>query len=422
MSGTLRARRLPVAVLATVACGLALPQGAAAHGLVGRADLPVPQWLFAYAATLVLVISFVALAVLWPSPKLQRDRWRPLGSRLALVLAAPPLEHAAQAVGALLLALVVWAGLSGTQDVTYNLTPTFVYVIFWLGLVPASVLLGDVFRALNPWRAIGRAYGWLIGRVAGGRLIPIRPYPERLGYWPAALTIVCFATLELVAAGGDSPRNLAIATLIYSVLTLLAMAVFGVDVWLDRGEGFSVYFNLFARISPFERRDGRLGLRPPLAGLPRLAARPGLVALLGVMIGTVSFDGATAGALWQEVVPPLRDAFESLGLPTRRAFELTFGLGMAAAIAGAVGFYRLGIAGARSAGGELGAARLAGAFAHSLVPIALAYVAAHYLSLLAFQGQAIVFLASDPLGRGWDLFGTASSGIDYAILSATAIW
>ena len=61
-------------------------------------------------------------------------------------------------------------------------------------------------------------------------------------------------------------------------------------------------------------------------------------------------------------------------------------------------------------------------FVHTLVPIAAVYVLAHYFSLLAYNGQAIAYLASDPLGKGWDLFGTADKAIDYGVIGATAIW
>jgi hypothetical protein len=166
--------------------------------------------------------------------------------------------------------VVVYAGLRGAQSPTANFAPTFIYVIFWLGLVPASILLGDVFKAFNPWRAIGRAVGGLAGMAARGDLpAPLR-YPERLGHWPAAAGIFLFAVMELVAANGDRPENLAVATLVYSALTFVAMALYGVETWISRGEAFSVYFNLFSRISPIETRARVVGLRRPLSGLPAL--------------------------------------------------------------------------------------------------------------------------------------------------------
>ena len=86
------------------------------------------------------------------------------------------------------------------------------------------------------------------------------------------------------------------------------------------------------------------------------------------------------------------------------------------------GFYRLGIDGARTVGGDLGAPELRRAFVHSLVPIALVYVIAHYLTFLLFEGQATFYLASDPFGEGWDIFGTADRAIDYTYLSQNGAW
>jgi hypothetical protein len=393
-----------------------------AHGLVGRADLPIPEWLFGWAAAMVLVVSFVALAVLWPDPRLQQEGWRPLPRGIGRLLASRPVEVACGAIGVLLLAVVVYSGLRGTQSSTANFAPTFIYVIFWVGLVPASVLLGDVFKAFNPWRAIGRAVGWVARGAARGELPAPLAYPRRLGRWPAAVGIFAFAAMELVASNGDRPENLAIATLVYSALTFVAMALYGVETWLERGEAFSVYFNLFSRLSPVETRDGVVGLRRPLAGLPALEALPGTVPLLAVMIGSVTFDGAAEAPIWTGIAPDIAGLFEDLGLSPQGALELTFLLGLAAAILIVYAFYRLGVVGVRSVGGGFSVSRLAGAFVHSLVPIALAYVAAHYFTLLLFQGQAIGFLASDPLGDGADLFGTADSQIDYGVIGANATW
>jgi hypothetical protein len=393
-----------------------------AGDLLGRSDLPIPEWLFGWAAAMVLVISFVALAVLWPEPKLEGDRWRPLPGGLGRVLGSRPVEILCGAIGVALLGVVVYTGLRGTQSPAANFAPTFVFVIFWLGLVPLSVLFGDVFRAFNPWRAVGRAVGWTAGKVARSALPAPLSYPERLGHWPAAAGIFAFAVLELVRSGGDQPETVAIATLVYSALTFIAMALYGVEAWSARGEAYSVYFNLFSRLSPVETREGVVGLRPPLSGLARFKAGAGTAPLLAVMIGSVTFDGASEAPIWTGIAPDLSNFFEDLGLSPQSAFELTFLVGLCAGILLVYGFYRLGVLGARSVGGGFDAETLSRAFAHSLVPIALAYVAAHYLTYLLFRGQAMIFLASDPLGDGSDLFGTATKQIDYGLIGATATW
>ena len=402
-----------------------------AHGIVGRTDLPIPEWLFGWAAAMVLVVSFVALAVLWPEPRLQDGGFRPFPRRLSSVLLSRPVQILCGAIGVSLLGLIIYSGLSGSQTATNNFAPSFVFVIFWLALVPLSVLFGDIFRAFNPWRAMGRAVGWVAQKAARGPLPAPLEYPERLGHWPAVAGIFAFAALELVASGGDKPENVAIATLAYSAATFVAMALYGVDRWLERGEAFSVYFNLFSRISPVTRRGDELGLRRPLSGLAELVPVAGTVPLLAVMIGSVTFDGVGEAPLWTGMAPDIAEFFESISFSPERALEATFLVGLTASVLIIYGFYSLGVAGARSVGGNLSAARLRATFVHSLVPIALAYTAAHYLTLLLYQGQALVrvswpplgFLASNPLGEdGVDIFGTATEAINYGIIGATTTW
>jgi hypothetical protein len=378
-----------------------------AHGLVQRANLPIPEWLFGWAAAMVLLVSFVALALLWPEPKLANDRWRPLPGALGRILGSRMLEAACGLAGVVLLVLVVVAGLAGTQSPLDNFAPTFVFITFWVGLAFASALFGNLFAAFSPWRALGRATGWALRRAPSHR-----PYPERLGRWPAAVGVFAFTWIELASEWGEDPRVLAFAVLGYTAIAFAGQAVFGVETWTRRGEAFAVYFDLFARIAPFERRDGVVGVRPPLAGLPQLDPAPGTVALVLVMIGTVTFDGLSQGQLWTDIT----------GEAALDAPRLVATIGLLAGVALVSGFYALGVAGARSVGGELSAAELRRAFVHSLVPIALVYVAAHYLTFLLFEGQSIAYLASDPLGEGWDLFGTASAAIDYGALSQNQAW
>jgi hypothetical protein len=292
-------------VAAALCAPLACPPAAQAHP-VRRADLPIPEWLFGWAAAVVLVVSFAALAALWSRPRLERTGWRPLrGGRL---LGSRAVEAACGAIGVALLALVVTAGLFGPENPSSNFAPTFVFIDVWIGFVFASLLFGDVFRAFNPWRAIGRVTARALGREARAT------YPERWGRWPAAAGLLTFTWIELASGVAHEPRAVAWATVAYSVLQLVGMARFGVEPWTSRAETFSVYFNLFARVSVFETRDRVVGLRGPLGGLPRLDRLPGTTAVVAVMIGSVTFDGLAAGELWASTgaewvvasVPPRR--------------------------------------------------------------------------------------------------------------------
>ena len=161
---------------------------------------------------------------------------------------APPLRISLQALSAALFVLVLTAALFGDTDPFRNLAPTWVYVDFWLGLPLLSALLGNVLRALSPWRAIADGYVW-VRELAGGEARPLAEYPERLVRWPAAVALFAFAALELAYTDPSSPRSLAFAIGLYTYVALFGMAAFGRDSWTRHGEGFAVLFSLLARMS-----------------------------------------------------------------------------------------------------------------------------------------------------------------------------
>jgi hypothetical protein len=409
-------RRMVAAGAAGVLTALALPAVASAHGLVGKQDLPIPRWLFAWGAAVVLVVSFVGLAALWPTARLQELRERVVWRVPAVV------EVVCGAIGIAVFAIVVYAGLAGSQTALENLAPTFVYVLFWVGIPFVSFWAGDVFRFFNPWRAIARGVGWIGTRAVGGPAPEPIEYPSWLGRWPAMAGIVVFAWIELVYVDRDDPSTLAIMMLAYAAVQLVGMSMFGIEQWLRNADPFGVLFGLFARIAPLHWRDGALAVRRPLAGLPSLDPRPGTVALVCAMIGTTAFDGFSQGTAWNNVAPDMQRWFIDLGFNARVSLEIVGSIGIAGGILAVAALYRLGVLGMRSVGERHSVQGLSRNFAHTLVPIALAYVVAHYFSLLAYQGQATAILISDPLGDGSNLFGTASSTIDYGWISATGIW
>lgn len=412
---TSRRRRRAAVAAAAGAVALALPASASAHGIGSKQPLPLPGWLFAWAAMVVLVVSFIGLAVAWSRPRLQDvvERRR---------FAVPRLfEALAGGLGIAAFVAVVYAGFAGVQVETANLIPTVVYVFFWVAVPILSLLFGDVFQAVNPWRAVGRAVGWAVQRIGGPQTPAPLAYPVRLGHWPAVVGIAAFAWVELVYADRGDPSQLAIMALAYAAVQLVGMSLYGVEAWSARGDAFGVYFGLFSRMSPLHWRDRALYTRPPLSGLPSMPVEAGTVALLAVMIGTTSFDGLSQGDLWNTLAGHLQDGFTSVGLSAEHALEAAGTVGLLAMVGVVGGLYRLGIAGMRTVGRGHQSGELARSFVHSLVPIALAYVIAHYFSLLAYQGQAIAPLASDPLGHGSDLLGTADWGISYTWIGSRAI-
>ncbi len=399
------------------------------HALVGRQDLPIPEWLFAWGASLVLIVSFVGLSVAWHKTRFEEDKWRPVSARISGALVNPVTETLAGLVSVFLLVLVIWSGLEGTEAPDRNFSITFVFVTFWLVIAFLSVFVGDVFRAFNPWRAIARAAGGVFKLVA--RQSPPAPltYPEKLGRWPAVIGILAFVWLELVYGQsgfqtvGLTPHTVAVAALVYTAYTFVAIALFGSEKWLERGEAFSVYFGMFASLAPLEARDGRLGVRPMLSAATRWVSMPGSIALILLTISATTFDGASEGAL----ADPLASTYDffagDIGLGPIASLRVSNSIFLALTIGFVSGLFWAGIYGMHTVRTQFSTAKLGSLFAHAFIPIALAYLVAHYFSLVVFQEQAqFTYLLSDPLGDGSDYFGTAGSGIDYTLLSANAIW
>jgi len=215
---------------------------------------------------------------------------------------------------------------------------------------------------------------------------------------------------------------LAILALAYAAVQLVGQSLYGVEAWSRRGDAFGVYFGLFARLAPLAVQDGRLVVRRPLSGLTEIDWLPGTVALVCAAIGVTAFDGASEGELWGTLGAELQGVLADLGLSPSNALEAAYTVGLLAAIALVAAVWWLGVSGVGTVARRRPRDELSRRFAHSLVPIALAYVVAHYFSLLVFQGQATWRLLSDPLGTGADWFGTAAAGIDYGVVSMTAVW
>lgn len=377
-----------------------------AHGIGNRGDLPIPFGLALAGAALAVVASFAALSVLWPRSRFTGDAaGRALPAGLAGLLDAPALRWAARLLVLLAAVFVVVVGLFGPAETNLNLAPWVLYVTFWVGLIPASLLLGPVWLVVNPARTLYAVWCRVLRVDSGAGLLRL---PEGVGRWPAALTLLIFTWLELANPNRDDPRTVATFISAYVGLQLLLGLTFGVR-WFAAGDGFEVYSTLVGRLSPLGRRsDGRLVWRNPLDGLDGLTAAPGTTAVVCVLLGSTAFDGLTRTERWQQLVP---DPAGAVGTVT---------LGLLVVIAAVAAAY---VAATCLSGRPTGADRrsLPGVFAHSLAPIVVGYAVAHYFSLLVFDGQQPLRLISDPFFSGADFFGTAERRIDYRAVTPTTI-
>jgi hypothetical protein len=358
--------------------------------------------MFTYGAGAALLISFAGLAVFWRSAKLEggiagRAVLRP--GRLSRGLFV-----AGRIVGLALFLLVAAAALFGDRQTVRNIAPVFVYVVFWVGMTLASALLGDLWRVMNPFDTLAA----LLERLRRRSRPSMARY--RWGRWPAVAALTGFVWLELVPSNRAEPRTLAVAILGYTVVVLAGVLRWGRD-WLNQGEGFTVFFGVLANMAPFYADDsGQVRVRPPLSGLVGLKPDAATQAVVIVALGSTSFDGLSRTRFWVDLTRNLSS--------TTNALLATFGL------LWAVSVVTLAFVGAMRITGRMQRRRypeLTAAFVHSLVPIAFAYALAHYFSLLIFEGQSAIALASDPLGRGWNLFGTAGNAVNFTLVSTSVI-
>lgn len=414
---SVRRQLLRNALLATVA---AWPLSAHGHAFGARYDLPLPLGLYLGASGAAVAVSFLLPLLLLRTPP---SAVAPGAATTAARAPGWPV-YVMRALAVGLLALVFACASTGPQSPTANLATVFVWVLWWVGLGLTQALLLDLWSLANPWRTLADLLEWLLPRTAS------RAYPARLTGWPAVAGFAMFAWLELVSSLGEQPRMLAALVGAYTVLTLAGARRFGAEAWFARADTFAVLFATLGRMAPLAVQGARMRLRWPGAGL---LVREPVAASLGVLVlmllATVSFDGFKETETWAAALDAvaastlLRTPLLALQGEGVDLLALIASFGLVASIVLFASAYLSVVALVdRASGRPVGLCRCAGSFVLTLVPIAVAYHLAHYLSYLLIAGQLAIPLASDPFARGWDLFGTAGYSIDIAIVDARFVW
>ena len=358
-----------------------------AHGLGGSTDLPIPLSYALIGAAWALTFTFAVVAVAWRRPRFDPDKpGRPLPCRVTSVVDAPASRWAVAIASLLFTVWVAVAAVFGPQDAD-NPLPGVFYVLLWVGLVVLSLAVGPVWRVISPVRTLHR----LLGR----RSLRLR-YPERAGYWPAAVGMFAFVWLELASPDPGSLGAIKIWLLVYLAVTLAGALCCG-ERWCARADPFEVYSVVASRLSVLRRnRDGRIAIGNPFDHLQSLPVRAGTVAVLAVLLGSTAFDSFSATPQWRGFVDDHTDSAATATL-LRTAGLLVF----AAVVAGT--FWLA----ARATGGVDAQRRrvLPGLMAHSLIPIVIGYLFAHYLTYLVERGQQTILL----------LFGLGDAQVHYVL-------
>ncbi|WP_432478988.1 hypothetical protein [Nocardioides sp. GXQ0305] len=379
-------------------------QSVLAHGIGGAKDLPIPLSFMLVGAAVALVVSFVVLAFAWRTPRLDgAHAGRELPVWVGDAVDSAWVHWPLRLFGLAVTAYTGWAALAGV-DAAANPTLGVFYIYLWVGLVPLSLALGNVWPLLSPVRTLHEVTSRLLGSPADRGMLG---YPAWLGHWPAALGLFAFVWTELVSPDAELVTTVVRWFLVYAGVMLVGAAVFG-DTFLARADPFEVWFGLVARLSPWGRRPDAQGrhrvvLRNPLQSLDTVQPTPGLLALVAVLLGSTAYDSFSTSIYWLRVTatpgsldPTLRESMVLLGF---------------------IAFVLLTFTGACYIGAGLPWRErrlLPRLLAHSLVPIGVGYVFAHYLTLLLESGQAYLVFLSDPLVTGEaDYLGTGSWTVVY---------
>jgi len=367
-----------------------------AHGIGGAKDLPIPLELAIAGAVAALVVSFTVLAIAWRKPRYDADTsGRPAPAWLDRLTASTPWRVWWRAFGMAALLYVGWAAVAG-EDTLINPFLGVFYVLVWVGIVPLSVLFGPVWKAISPSRTINLLLAKVSGSSPGEGLYT---YPARLGYWPAVVGLFAFVWLELVYPSSTEVGPVRLWCAVYLGIMLLGGAMFG-DRFFAHADPFEVYSTLAGKLSVWGSRDGRLLIRSPLANLDTVKALPGLVGVVAVLFGSTAFDSFADSTPWVQFIQS--SSIDTTVLNNLALLAFCVAVGAILAIATMV----------TGVGKGVRRSTLPDLFAHSVVPIIVGYIVAHYLAYLVEYGQTTIIQLSDPLSRGDNYLGTADLSVN----------
>lgn len=405
---------------------LLFPNTAYAHAFGTAYRMPIPLNLYLFGAAGALVISFFLIGFFvsrgeiplrgtknkgfsYPTLDITKNlivrfftgTWFIRGSRLL-------------AVAFLILCIV--SGFFGTQIVTYNFNMTFFWIFFIVGFPYLVFLIGNIWEKLNPWKVV---LSW-VEEVADIELTGFISYPKSFSYYPAFFAYFLLICLEIVFQ--RTPFGLSAFLLLYTNYAFLMAILFGKKAWEEYVDVFSVFFRLVGDISLIAKEKEKIVFRPPFIGAAgKKAADFSLLLFILFMLSSTAIDGFMGTGVWFTLFyDVLRPVVLLIGINAYQILSALFiFLSPFVFLLIFYGFLFILKLLTRT---KASVGKLSLYFAFSLIPIAFAYHFAHYFVLFLVQGQDILSLISDPLGKGWNLFGTANFISNPNIISVNIIW
>lgn len=356
-------------------------------GLSGSAEVGVvPSWLTIGTGGVLVGVSFLITSFATNHDTIRRINGR--GVRLpGLPAAGSVLRGLAALAGVAVLALVLVTGYVGPRTPTANFAILAVWGGWWAGYAMSVYLLGNSWPALNPWRSLAA----LLPRWSD------RSYPERLGAWPAVVGLLGLVLVEVVSPLAADAGLLATLVLGYTVVTLLGATAFGVDDWFATVDPVSRVFRIYGRVAPIRRTESGLEFGLPVTGLAdyRLPDRPGETAFVVALLWATTFDGLVTTRAWAAVTRAVVGA----GVPPLLVYLGT----MVGGFAAFYGVYRYASRAVRDTADTYVTGRFIERwFAPSLVPIAVGYHMAHYLSYVLTLAPVLAAAVANPFAAPAD--------------------
>ena len=394
------------------------PKSTFAHAFGQLYTLPIPVWLYLYGGGAAILVSFVLIGFFVGQDYKKSSPSTFNISKLPFIslLTSNNTKFFLKVLSLLIFVLTIAAGYIGNHTATDNFSTLFVWIVFWLGFTYLTALFGNLWSIFNPWKIIVELFESLQGIEIKGLIY----YPKSLGYCPALIFYYIFIWLELLSNGlGVRPAYLSTLILAYTFLNFSGVILLGKDVWFKYCEFFSVFFRLVSRLSPIEIKDGHLVLRPPFVKLLSGEAENfSLLLFILFMLSSTAFDGFRATTTWRKLDVMISSIAVSSG-----SYQISQSILLALSPLFFLILYLYAIISIKTIiKTDLSLWSLALKFAFSLIPIALAYNVAHYYTLLLVQGQSMIPVLSDPFGRGWNLFNTASYVPNIGVAGANFIW
>ena len=347
------------------------------HGIINVGDLPIPFDLVLNAAVLVVVLTFVFLKVSWKESILTSKE----------TLFSTKQSTSGKLFGFLILALLTVPGLINNEAATVSITPLILWVFLWIGVPVLGLLFGDLYAKFNPLSILVNREG------------------EANNVYPAAFLFICLTWFELVWSKPGNPRHIGIVFLVLLVVVSVVQRFY--NKTLIEVDPLLLLHHLYSKM---RITNSKPVFRTLLNNISNLAQLKGMEYFILLMIGTVTYDGLRETTFW----------FELFGLQTYETSFSTVAFLLINILI--IVFYRFACYFAiRVSGEDLNLNEISLKFGHTMLPIAFAYHVTHYLSLLLFEFQTVVYRLNDPFGFGWNLFNVQEPEVNY-FLEPIALW